>query len=551
MTYRFQYILTVVLLSTQFVCSQGQVKNITPEYHLQLKINPERSIITGMVEIKNPGDSIFMLTKNMKITKVRVDGKECSYFLNPSHNSDNSMELTIPGTFPKSLVIGYSGQILPEDYPKTISSMNMINSRLVELSDHIHWYPRQKNNSSFIYKLEVEVPSGFTTITNGFLKNEQFTARSAKTLWESETPVYGITMLSAPELRKSEIKGDGMSVEVFYSKLPVTYVDSMKVDLLKTMKLYTGIFGCPPSLNLVRVVYSPRSAGGYARAPLILVSENFALDQINQKFGPARDFRLNAHEIAHYWSRADANTSDDWINEGLAEYSALLMSEEIRGKAFSDILLSEYNGIVNSSPTTHSIAETPAGSRDREVNRYYKPVLLLNDLREKYGDIRMKDFLKALYARFTFSGKATTALFIDEVKSSFGAETGNIFSDALYKKGEQLQAKADEVLTSPADTVFAGKWEGPLTQFGTTVRFVLNLNYAEGKLSPSLDSPDQNVTGIPLSDLIIKGDSISFRIGVASANYKGSLDRRSNVISGEFSQRGGTYNLKLTRDIRK
>jgi hypothetical protein len=533
---------------TGMLCSMRQAKSQIPQYHLYVHLNPAGNLIRGKVEIMNPCDSSYLLTKSMKIIKVTADGREASFFSKQSNDSVNSSELSVSGKLPKNLIIEYTGQILPESYPKTISNLNMINSRLVELSDYIDWYPKAKNNSSFFYKLDVEMPSGFKTITNGLLKNQNSTGRFNLTQWESDAPVYGITLISAPDFKKSELTENGMKVEIYYSRLPVSYIDSMKVDLLKTMNLLTGIFGCPASHNLVRVIYSPRSAGGYARAPLILVSENYALEQINLKFGHARDFRLNAHEIAHYWSWADTDTSDDWINEGLAEYSALLMSEQIIGLSFSNILIDEYKGIVNSSSTTYSIVETPGDSRDREINRYYKPALLLNDLRKQFGDDRMKGFLKALYARFSISGKATTALFLDEVKSSFGTETGNSFSEALNKRGDQLQENAASDFNLPADTVFAGRWEGPLTQFGTTIRFVLNLNYTKGKLTPSLDSPDQNVTGIPLSELIIKGDSLSFKIGVASASFKGSLEKRNNIIKGEFYQRGGTYTLNLTKD---
>lgn len=140
------------------------------------------------------------------------------------------------------------------------------------------WYPRAKNNSSFVYELDVEVPSGFKTITSGYLKNQKSTDGFNLTRWESDAPVYGITMVSAPEFRKSELTENGMKVEIFYSKLPVSYIDSMKFDLLRAMNLLSGIFGCPASHNPVRIIYAPRSAGGYARAPLIPYTLNLSKD---------------------------------------------------------------------------------------------------------------------------------------------------------------------------------------------------------------------------------------------------------------------------------
>jgi hypothetical protein len=153
----------------------------------------------------------------------------------------------------------------------------------------------------------------------------------------------------------------------------------------------------------------------------------------------------------------------------------------------------------------------------------------------------------SVYSRFSGSEKATTSLFLDEVGKSFGKEAEQSFSEALFRKGEISKDNNMNVVYSQSDTIYNGKWEGPLSQFGSTVSFVLNLKLTDGKLIPSLDSPDQNVTGIPLSDLVIAGDSISFKIGVASASYKGRLDRGTMTVKGEFYQRGGTYTLNLTR----
>jgi hypothetical protein len=96
----------------------------------------------------------------------------------------------------------------------------------------------------------------------------------------------------------------------------------------------------------------------------------------------------------------------------------------------------------------------------------------------------------------------------------------------------------EDVFCAPSDTIFAGKWIGPLTQFGTTTSFVTNLIVLEGKLIPSIDSPDQNVMGIPVSDFKISGDSISYKIGVAAAYFKGIINRNRKAITGYLLKKG-------------
>lgn len=42
-------------------------------------------------------------------------------------------------------------------------------------------------------------------------------------------------------------------------------------------------------------------------------------------------------------------------------------------------------------------------------------------------------------------------------------------------------------------------------------------------------------------------DSITFKISAVSAAYKGRIDRIRRTIQGEFIQRGGIYQLNLSK----
>ena len=546
---KIKCLLSVVILGSVFYGAFAQEKPPVTLYHLSARIDPDKSTIYGIVEITNPKSLSFILTNSLQIRKAVSDGHEATFIQKPSQFSANSSEITFEGAVPGNLIIVYSGMIREEDFPKTISSLNMIKPGLIELSDQINWFPVMKNNQSFRCILDIDLPENYVSVTNLFLKSQDTARGRILTSWESGVPVYGITFVASPGFRQSEISRNGLKVEIYYNKLPAAYIDSMKTNLLKSLNLLTEMFGSRGAESLVRVIYSPRAAGAYARAPLIVVSENYAMEERNHEFGPARDFRLNTHEIAHYWSLADANTPDDWINEGLAEYSALMVSEEIIGKNFSGMMISEYREIVSSTPTEYSIVQTPGDSREREVNRYYKPALLLNTIKEKFGDEQMKKFLRSLYSGFSDSRKATTSLFLDIFEKNFGRVTRDSFAGSLYSKNWETRKSPQNISYVVTDTVFIGTWNGPLTQFGATVRFVLNLNFAEGRFVPTLDSPDQNVTGIPLSDLKMQDDSISFKIGAASASYRGRLDRKNLTIQGEFDQRGGTYPLNLKKDL--
>jgi hypothetical protein len=541
---KIKILFVVLSFSFVFTTSWGQVNTPSTLYSLNVRIDPDLNRIECKAEIRNPRDTCFSLTNSMKIKSVVADGKGVQFKKVPRGNSfDVTTNVHSPGT----IVFEYSGQIFPDSLPQAVGTLNMIKPGLVELSDYIDWYPKMKNQSPFNYQLILSIPASYVTVLNGILREHKTRKKIIQERWESRQAVYGITLFTAPEMKKAILTKNGNTIEIYYTKLPVSYIDSMKNNLMKSMELLTELYGSPGSERLVQLVYSPRSSGAYARAPMILVSEKYALEQRNRKFGPERDFQLNSHEMAHYWSRANSGTTDDWINEGLAEYSAFMMSEKIIGKDFSGLLISEYQDIVNSSMTETSIVETPGDSRDREVNRYYKPTLLLYGLSQKYGEQRMAGFIKDLYARFVASGEATTSIFLEEVGNSFGKEAKDSFSEAVYRKSSVDSAGLPEISFATSDTIFLGKWTGPLTQFGTTTSFVLNLKQKDGNLIPSVDSPDQNVMDIPVSDLIISDDSISFKIGVASASFKGQLNNINLIIKGIFNQRGADYPLILSK----
>jgi len=66
-------------------------------------------------------------------------------------------------------------------------------------------------------------------------------------------------------------------------------------------------------------------------------------------------------------------------------------------------------------------------------------------------------------------------------------------------------------------------------------------------LKANLDSPDQGAYGIVVDDVVVKGDSIKFIVGVVKGFYAGKLYPDSLKISGIWSQGGMTFPLDLRK----
>jgi len=311
----------------------------------------------------------------------------------------------------------------------------MVRPGLVELAMYLTWYPRPSSGAVFAFDLEADLPSDYVTVTNGEPAGRKEENGRNITHWKSYAPGNDIALLAAPGLRRADTARGSVAVEIYYDKLPASYVDSMRTSLLRSMDRLTTLLGKPAGAELIRVAYSPREAWGYVRMPLIVVSEGNALSWRSKEFGTARDFRYLTHEIAHYWWKyANMASPDDWINEGLAEYSAFMVSREVVGEGFADKLLAECRERASQSKTADPVAETRGDSPDREINRYDKPVLLLNALRVKYGDRKFEGFLHALYAKFVSSDAATTGMFLDVTRETLGAEARAIVRNAVFGK---------------------------------------------------------------------------------------------------------------------
>ncbi|MGE0019866.1 MAG: M1 family aminopeptidase [Draconibacterium sp.] len=525
-----------------FTAFAGNPKIETARVDLKLKLQPATGMISGTIEYSFPQDTIILLASDFKIESVIADGK--IVFCEKTKPADLQFSTAYLLPFrPGHLVISYSGTIKAENFPNSISNQNRLNAEMLELTDLIDWYPKLKIGRAIPFSLKIDISSDFSLVTNGVQTSETFSGEQKQYSFESVKPVYGISLLGSKGMKKSVVAAPGYTIEIYYTKLPEDYIGKMIKKLSKTVEFYQNLYNSEGSNNLIKIIYSPRSAGGYARGSVIVVSEKFAFEQLNNSWGFARDFQLNSHEIAHLWSKA--NWEDYWINEGLAEFSAFLACEKFIGTEFATLLLDEYNVAIENSATQLSILETTGDSWESHINRYYKPTVLLNTLRQKYGEEKMTEFIALLNVAFVQNQGGTTVIFLNVLEEVLGKDAFDFFQMGLNRKNWN---KSNGEANAAYDADFEGTWSGGLTQFGNTTKFVLHLKKADNKLVPVLDSPDQGAFGIPVSALKIEGDNIVCVVGVASATFLGKLDRNAKIIRGNWNQRGTEYPLELRKE---
>lgn len=90
-------------------------------------------------------------------------------------------------------------------------------------------------------------------------------------------------------------------------------------------------------------------------------------------------------------------------------------------------------------------------------------------------------------------------------------------------------------------------WEGTLNVgMGNKLRVILNIAQNEaGKLSASLDSPDQGAKGIPVDNVSFEGGNIKLTAASIGGAYEGKVDENYTKIEGTWKQGGQSFPLEL------
>lgn len=117
----------------------------------------------------------------------------------------------------------------------------------------------------------------------------------------------------------------------------------------------------------------------------------------------------------------------------------------------------------------------------------------------------------------------------------------------------EARAQSSIISSTPAQKDVAANqttesWQGVLAIGDARLRLILNLTKAvDGSLKATLDSPDQNVMGIPVDEVTNQSGSLHLALKAIDATYDATLSRDGSEMLGVWRQRGNTFSLILRR----
>jgi hypothetical protein len=106
------------------------------------------------------------------------------------------------------------------------------------------------------------------------------------------------------------------------------------------------------------------------------------------------------------------------------------------------------------------------------------------------------------------------------------------------------------ILATAADPPrIVGTWEGVLDPGAQPKKHVVVHIAAEqdGSLSGTIDYPDQDVSGIPITAITYKAHSLHFESTSNLSSYDGTLNKDGTEIAGNWKQGSTPLNLTLKR----
>jgi hypothetical protein len=245
---------------------------------------------------------------------------------------------------------------------------------------------------------------------------------------------------------------------------PLARLRAVADDIGSAVQFFSGLFG-PPALKSLTISPIPGTFGqGFPG--LVYLSTLSYLDPAQRpsgERGPREQVffsdLIEAHEVAHQWWGdvvMPASYQDEWIPEGLADYSALMFLEKKRGvKAMEDVL-EDYRDSLIGKDTSGAVTESAGpitwgfrleSAADPQVWHditYYKGAWILHMLRRRLGDDRFLKMLAELRRRYD-SRAVSTEQFLALVKefappraAGPGARTFNaeaFFDNWVYSTG--------------------------------------------------------------------------------------------------------------------
>jgi aminopeptidase N len=423
-------------------------------YHLDIKVNPSDSTITGsntikyevlqeysrmQIDLQEPMD-IYKVVQDGKSLKYTKDGNAFFVELDATQMIGTTKELTVfYGGKPKVAVNPpWDGGIT---WKKDGNGKLFIASSCQGLGASV-WWPNKDHMYDEVESMliSVNVPGDLTDVSNGRLQSVKELEDGTKTYnWYVSNPInnYGVNINIGDYVSFSEkYKGEKGNLDCTYYVLRDNLAKAKEQfkDVTRMLKAFEHWFGPYPfyedSYKLVEAPYL-----GMEHQSSVTYGNGFkngyrGRDLSGTGWGLKFDFII-IHESGHEWFANNItykDIADMWIHESFTNYSESLFLEYYYGKeAGYTYVRGIRKNIQNDKPIIGSYDVNNEGSSDM----YYKGANMLHTIRQIVNDDeKWRAILRGLNSTF-YHQTVSTKQIEDYLTAAVGIDLSTVFNQYL------------------------------------------------------------------------------------------------------------------------
>ncbi|WP_399036170.1 M1 family metallopeptidase [Streptomyces sp. ASQP_92] len=301
---------------------------------------------------------------------------------------------------------------------------------LGEPTGSMTWFPSNNHPSDkATYDIRITVPDGLQAVSNGELVSRTVNGGRATFSWRTRDPMatYLATVAIGPYEIDQGRTGSGIPIYSAIDPEVRKQTADVVARLPEMIAWEEKEFG-PYPFSSTGVIVAPAKASGYA------------LETQNRPVLPLDHFDATTlvHELAHQWfgdSVTPATWRDMWLNEGFAQYTEWLWSEDHGGPSAQQIFEGEYAKGDGDDIWAFPPAEPPTAADVSGRPVYVRGAMVVHKIREALGDERFHALVRD-WVREHRHGNASTKDFVRFVDDEAGRRLTAVWDTWLYGDGK-------------------------------------------------------------------------------------------------------------------
>jgi hypothetical protein len=444
-----------------------------PRYKIDASISQDlklRATVSATVRILSEPVRVlaFEVSRAIQVTSAKVDGKPAELMFRES-TRERAMRPDQNDAFLVSVADALApGSEHIVEFEQEGSVITSAGKGVYFVQARSNWYPQ--NGVSFsAYDLTFRHPRSMNLVAPGELKSETAEDDMSVTRYVTQVPIR-VAGFNLGEYQKVSESGPGFSIDVYGNRHleyalvpkardafvlpnppggfrgprptagtaaiatlnqsapdPLGRLRETAADAAACFQYFSGLFGTP-AISTLTIAPVPGSFGqGF---PGLVYLSTLAYIDPTERPTSIRGSRdqtfysdmIQAHEIAHQWWGnvvVPAGYQDEWIVEGLSNYSALMWMEKKKGPKAVEQTLTQYRDDLltkdeggktyeSAGPITwgYRIEASTSGVAFRAIT-YEKGAWIFHMLRQRMGDDNFLKMLRELRRRYEFQSITT------------------------------------------------------------------------------------------------------------------------------------------------